>query len=114
MEEDVKELVFEIAAHILKLAGIGDNLEENRKKILESIENKAAYRKFIELVKTQGGDISYLNNIKEAKYILPVKSNRAGYIYKLNAKYIRRSICRNRSWKSKKRRQNRPFSTELF
>lgn len=40
MEKDVKEIVLEITSQILKLAGIGENLEENRKLAIENIENR--------------------------------------------------------------------------
>ena len=40
MEDDVKEIVLEIVAYILKLAGKGDNIEENKKKAIENIENR--------------------------------------------------------------------------
>lgn len=40
MEDDVKEIVLEIVAYILKLARKGDNIEENKKKAIENIENR--------------------------------------------------------------------------
>ena len=56
MEEDVKNIVLTIASYILKFAGFGDDLEANKKKAMENIENGKAYKKFIELVGKQGGD----------------------------------------------------------
>ena len=40
METDVKEVVLELVSYILKLAGKGDDLEENKKKAIENIENR--------------------------------------------------------------------------
>jgi len=40
MNKDVEEIVLEISAHILKLAGQGDNLEENKNKVKENIANR--------------------------------------------------------------------------
>jgi len=40
MQNDVKEVVLEIVAYILKLAGEGDNLEENKRIALREIENR--------------------------------------------------------------------------
>ena len=37
--EDIKEIITTIGAYILKLADKGDNLEENKLKILENIKN---------------------------------------------------------------------------
>ena len=62
IEEDVKEIVLEIVSYILKLAGKGDNLEENKQKAMEVIENGKAYNKFKELVQKQDGDIQYLED----------------------------------------------------
>ena len=44
--EDIKEIITTIGAYILKLADKGDNLEENKLKILENIKNGKAYNKF--------------------------------------------------------------------
>ena len=75
MAEDVKEVVLELGSNMLKLAGKGDNLEENKQKMLENIQNGKAFAKFKELVTNQGGDASYLENtnkFERAKCIMPV------------------------------------------
>ncbi len=75
MAEDVKEVVLELGSNMIKLAGKGDNLEENRAKMLENISNGLALEKLKELVSNQGGDITYIENtnkFKKAKYIMPV------------------------------------------
>ena len=86
--EDIKEIITTIGAYILKLADKGDNLEENKLKILENIKNGKAYNKFLELVQNQNGDIEYVKNtdkFEKAKYILPVICEKDGYVEKLNA-----------------------------
>lgn len=91
MPEDIKEIILGIGAQIIKLAGEGENLEENKAKILENISNGKAYNKFLELVENQGGDISYIENpskFEKAKYIIPVCSNKTGYIEKLDAEKV--------------------------
>ena len=63
----------------------------DKKKIEEAISNGSAYRKFIELVENQGGDISYINNIdkfEKSKYIIPVTSLKSGIISDINAEDI--------------------------
>lgn len=91
MEEDVKEIVLCIASQIMKLAGKGDNLEQNKKIILENIQNGKAYEKFIQLVEKQYGDIKYLSNIEKAKYIVPVVAEKDGFIEEVNAEGIGRA-----------------------
>ena len=88
MPEDVKEIILTIGSYIIKLAGQGDNIQENRDRILEIINSGKAYNKFLELVKNQGGDISYIENpekFEKAKLIIPVYAEKSGYIKKLDA-----------------------------
>ena len=89
--EDIKEIITELGAYIIKLSGKNSNLEENKKMIIENINNGQALKKFIELVKTQGGDISFINGDKEfeeAKYIIPVDSKISGYVETLNGEDV--------------------------
>ena len=75
MQNDVKEVVLELGASMLKLAEKGNDLEENKKKMLENIQNGKALAKFKELVQNQSGDISYIEDtskFEKAQYILPV------------------------------------------
>ena len=75
IQNDVKEVVLELGASMLKLAGKGNDLEENKKKMLENIQNGKALAKFKELVQNQDGDISYIEDtskFEKAQYILPV------------------------------------------
>lgn len=91
IQEDVKEVVLELGSNMLKLAGKGENLEENKSKIIEVIKNGEALEKFKELVKNQGGDISYIENInkfKKAKYIIPVTLEKEGIVKELKAEEI--------------------------
>ena len=91
MEEDVKNVVLELGSYVIKLSGKGDNLEENKLKILENIENKKALEKFKELVKNQGGDVSVVDDtdkFTKAKYIMEVKSEKEGIVKELKAEEI--------------------------
>ena len=91
MQEDVKNVVLEIGSNMIKLAGKGDNLEENKQKMLENIQNGKALEKLKELVKIQGGDVSYIddtNKFERAKYIMQVEATRDGTITSLKAEEI--------------------------
>lgn len=91
MPEDLKQVVLELGKVMIQLAGKGDNLAENEKRLLENIENKKAYYKFIELIRNQGGDISYIENLEKlpkAKYIEPIYSEENGYIQDINSKEV--------------------------
>ena len=96
MPEDVKEVVLELGAYMIKLAGKGENIEQNKSRLLENIKNKKAYEKFIQLVENQGGDSSYIKNIDKfpkANYIENVYSKESGYIHSMNAKEIGKIVC---------------------
>ena len=89
--EDIKEIILTIGSYIIKLSGEGDNLEENRNRILTNINNGKAYEKFIELVKNQEGDISYIQNpekFEKAKHIIQLYADKTGYIEELDAMKI--------------------------
>ena len=96
MLEDVKQVVLELGAYMIKLAGKGDNLEENKQKMLQNIENGQAYKKLIEMVQNQGGDISYLEDttkFEKSKYISAVVTEKTGYIQEINAEEIGKLSC---------------------
>lgn len=89
--EDIKEIITTIGSYIIKLAGKGYNLEENKLKIIENIQNGKAFNKFLELVENQNGDTEYIKNtdrFEKAKYIIPVISEKDGYVEELNAEKV--------------------------
>ena len=75
---------------------MGDDLEENKIKMLENINNGKAFDKFEEMVRNQGGDISYLENtekFEKAKFIESVKADKNGYIKEINAEDVGKIAC---------------------
>lgn len=94
--EDVKQVVLALGSYMLKLSGVEEDLETAKKMLEENLNNGKAYKKFLELVKNQGGDITYIediDNLEETKYIEPVYSEKNGYIYNINAKEIGKLAC---------------------
>ena len=91
MPEDVKEVVFTMGSYMLKLAGKGNDLKQNREMIQEVIDSGEAFEKFRELVIRQGGDVSFIDNpekFEKAPIIVPVVSRREGYVQSLNAEVV--------------------------
>ena len=98
--KDLKDVVFEMAAYMIKMAGCGDDIEDNKKKITEVITSRKAYDKFIELVKAQGGHIYevYMDWIgmnldmpvlkDEVKYMKEIHAQKDGYIVSIDSKKI--------------------------
>ena len=96
MPEDLKQVVLELGAYMVKLAGKGANIEENKKMLLENIQNGKAYNKFIELVQNQGGDIEYVKDVtkfEKARIIQEVISTTEGYVQEINAEEIGKLSC---------------------
>lgn len=98
--KDLREVVFEISAYMIKMAGLGDDIEENKRKVRRQIVSKAAYDKFIELLKAQGAHIYnvYMDWIgmsldmpvlkDEAKYLKEIKAQSDGTIISIDSKKI--------------------------
>ncbi len=96
LPEDLKGIVLEIGSQMIKLAGLGDDIEENKEKMMKNLRNGLAFNKFKEMVKNQGGDVSYLDDtskFKKAKYVFEVKSRKNGIINEINAEDIGRVAC---------------------
>lgn len=91
ISEDVQEVVLTLGAYMIKLVGRGDDIEENKQKMLMQIQNGKALQKLKELIEAQGGDIAYIENLEllpKAKYVMPVVSIKYGYVKTLNAKDV--------------------------
>lgn len=96
MPKDLKDVVLELGANMLQLAGKGENIEENKLKMLKNIENGAAFNKFEEMVKNQGGDILYLEDMtkfKKSKYTIAVVAEEDGIVKEINAEEIGKLAC---------------------
>ncbi len=89
--EDLHELCIQLGSSLLLLAERVGNEAEGRLLLEKSIKSGAAYKKLLELVEYQDGDIEYIKNpelLPKAKYIIEVKSNKEGYVKALNAEEI--------------------------
>ena len=116
MQEDVKKVVLEIGSQMIKLSTkkefvtskeeriiIPNEMEEKeeikkyKEQMLQVIQNGKAFEKFKQLIKNQGGDISYLENIDKftkAQYIEPIYSSKSGIVDKLDAGIIGKTSCK--------------------
>ncbi|HEY8361408.1 MAG TPA: pyrimidine-nucleoside phosphorylase [Tissierellaceae bacterium] len=89
--EDLYELVLILGSKLLVLAGKVDNESEGRKMLIDVVNSGKAFEKFKELVRYQGGDVSYVENpelLPKAKYVIEVKSNKNGYVKSINAEEV--------------------------
>lgn len=80
----LRDLVIELASTLYnKVKRI--NLDVAKKAIEEVLDNGRAYEKFLEFVKTQGGD---LDKIELAKTMIPVKSEQEGTLRDISAEVV--------------------------
>ena len=94
--KDLKDVVFELGANMIKLAGKDDDLEKNKSVIQENIVNGKAFEKLVQMVKNQGGDVSYLNDLEKfekPKYIISVKAEKSGVVKEVNAEEVGKLAC---------------------
>ena len=78
--KDLENLVLELGSIMISLSK-NISKEEALKKLSDNLHNNKAYSKFEELVKYQNGDIY---NIDISDKVISVKSNKEGFINKIN------------------------------
>lgn len=89
--KDLTELCIELGKHILVAAEAAKDDDEAVCMLKESLKSGAAFDKFTEFIKRQGGDISNVNNLQESlnvKYIYEVRAKRSGYVMRIKSDEI--------------------------
>lgn len=88
---DLKQLCLEIASEMLLQSKLYDRKEKAVSVLKKVLENGEAFTKFKEVVKAQGGDVSYIENperFKLGNVMIKLTSRKTGYIRLLNAKAL--------------------------
>lgn len=89
--EDFKELCITLASYMLLLAKHVDTVEDGRKKVIEVISSGKALEIFKAFVKAQGGDTECIDNtelLTKANNVYELKSNKSGYVNKIEAEAV--------------------------
>lgn len=87
IKNDLSELSIKLAGAMIYLGKKAKSIQDGEKIARQKIENGEAFKKFVEIVKLQGGKINYIDNpdqYSKSKYIQKIKSVRRGYIEKIN------------------------------
>jgi len=79
--EDITEFICELARIMLDLA----NVEKSVSEIREHLTNRAALKKFEEMIAAQGGDLEDLYRPSKAASVAEVRAEQSGYITELPA-----------------------------
>lgn len=88
---DETEIALAIAANMCVLGGAFSNMDEAYKGLKELISSGRAIEKLKELIKIQGGNPNIIDNpdlLPKAKNIHPIKADKDGYIYSIDAESI--------------------------
>ena len=94
--KDLTEVCIQLASRMIYLGEKAESVEEAEIKAREAIENGSALIKLMEMVKAQGGDSSYIENIEKfpkTKYSVEIKAEKDGYITEMNAETIGIAAC---------------------
>lgn len=94
--EDVKEVCIALAGMMLSLGyetadGVRLTYEEGRQMAEEALQSGAAYEKFKAMVKSQGGDVGYIedpNRFEKAAFCESITAWQDGYIASMNTEGI--------------------------
>ena len=95
--KDFTNLCMQSGAIMLEQAKVAKNEEEGLKMLQKVIEDGSAFEKFKQMVKAQGGDVSYIEHpekFEESKYVVEVKASKAGYVKRIVALEIGESAMR--------------------
>ena len=85
---DLMEITHQLSGTMIFLGGKAQSIEEGIIQSKKMIESGKAWDKFIEIVKEQNGDITYIQSpekYKKAKSISEVKADQSGYIQSVDA-----------------------------
>ena len=95
--KDFTELCLRSGAIMLEQAKIAKNEEEALKMLKKVIADGSAFNKFKEMVKAQGGDVSYIDNPEKfevSKNVIEIKASKAGYVKQIEALRIGENAMR--------------------
>lgn len=95
--KDLMELCYTCGSIMLEQAKVVSSKEEGLKLLHKCIEDGSAFNKFVDMVRMQHGDTSYIlhpEKFELAKHIVEVRSDKAGYISRINALEIGESAMR--------------------
>ena len=84
---DLKELCLALSGAMIFLGGKASSLDEGIKLSQRLIDNGLAYKKFLEIVELQGGDISFVKNpdkYPKSKIIERIFASSDGYLSSIN------------------------------
>jgi pyrimidine-nucleoside phosphorylase len=92
---DLRDHCLEVAGHMLVLAEKAKNIDSGKKKIAKALSDGSALEKFRELVVTQGGDVSMVDDpdkLPTAAHIEVFTARRNGFVKKIHASEVGHTV----------------------
>jgi pyrimidine-nucleoside phosphorylase len=93
--EDMKELVLKLGMEIVRLAGVAGSTLSAKQTVQRHLTDGSALEKFKDLIKAQGGDVSFIDHPEKfvpARHIRKLPAPKRGYVHTINAAMIARGV----------------------
>ena len=90
-KNDLYALSIKLSGAMIYLGKKAKSLQAGEQIAKDKIENGEAFRKFLEIVELQGGDVNYINNPErypKSKYSKKICSDKSGFIKEMNTYQI--------------------------
>jgi pyrimidine-nucleoside phosphorylase len=89
MYKELEEVVLNFGSNILSISTDERDLNKNKKKILENVENGKALQSFEKIISLGGGDVDALKTEVKAKCKIPVMADEEGFISEIDVNQLR-------------------------
>lgn len=93
--DDIKELVLKLGMEILRLAGVAGSTLSAKQSMERVIEDGSALKKFMEMIKAQGGSAPWLEDPSKypmPKHVRKLPAPKRGYVHNINSGMIARAV----------------------
>ncbi len=93
--DDIKELVLKLGMEILRLAGVAGSTLSAKQSVERVIEDGSALKKFMEMIKAQGGSAPWLEDPSKypmPKHVRKLPAPKRGYVHNINSGMIARAV----------------------
>ena len=93
--EDLQELVLKLGMEIVRLAGVAGSTLSSKQIVENALKEGLAFEKFKDMIKAQGGDITYIDNPDKfpvAKHVKKLPAPKRGYVHTIDASKIAEGV----------------------
>lgn len=88
LSSDLMEVTYVLAGAMLMLGKRAKNIDEGIALAKQAVKDGSAYKKFLDLVRVQGGDVSAIENLERyplSKHSIEVKTLKDGYVAEIDS-----------------------------